>query len=550
MPVRRLHNFVYCERLFYFQWVENIFEENADVAAGKNLHRNVDKVTRIKDEKADELQEAYGNKNIKSLFLESEKFGISGVIDLVELTDGTATIVDYKKGAPLTNSVGEKVPKSADAIQVIAYALLAKEVNIDVQSAEIYYAEEKRRVIVSLNEKAFSRCQELIAKAMEVAKKDIPPPPLSNDVRCDFCSAYPICLPNESNYWNKGEEVTTKIKVAPRPSSSDGEILILRNPKAKLAKRGGCFVVFLEGEKVSELPIMQTRGVYVYGTPQISTQALHQCFDSQISVSYFSLGGKFIGVSNGLNTTGVQARIGQYEIFKDTKKSIRLARESIRSKIHNQRVMLMRNGNPSKLDINELARLREKCLDVEDEKILLGLEGAAAKIYFSNFNSMMKGDVSSFDFIGRNRRPPRDPVNALLSMGYSMLSKELLGVCISVGLDPYLGFFHKPKFGRAALALDLMEEFRPLVADSNVISLINRKELNPGDFIKSSRGTFLKKEGLRTFWESYFRRLDTEVKHPEFGYKMSYRRMFEVQARQLWRVVRGEAKKYTGFTTR
>lgn len=163
---------------------------------------------------------------------------------------------------------------------------------------------------------------------------------------------------------------------------------------------------------------------------------------------------------------------------------------------------------------------------------------------------MLKDQPWSFDFAGRNRRPPRDPVNAMLSLGYSMLAKELTGVCHTVGLDPFLGFYHQPRYGRPALALDLMEEFRPLIADSVAISLINRGEIADGDFIRSTRGCALNDQGRRRFWEAWFRRLDTEVSHPEFGYKMSYRRMLEVQTRQLWRVVRGEAPRYHAFTTR
>jgi CRISPR-associated protein Cas1 len=131
-----------------------------------------------------------------------------------------------------------------------------------------------------------------------------------------------------------------------------------------------------------------------------------------------------------------------------------------------------------------------------------------------------------------------------------MLAKELTGVCHSVGLDPFLGFMHQPRYGRPALSLDLMEEFRPLIADSVAISLINRAELGPDDFIRSASGTFLNDRGRKPFWEAWFRRLDTEVSHPEFSYKMAYRRMLEVQARQLWRFVRGEALTYHGFVTR
>ena len=131
-----------------------------------------------------------------------------------------------------------------------------------------------------------------------------------------------------------------------------------------------------------------------------------------------------------------------------------------------------------------------------------------------------------------------------------MLAKELTGICHSVGLDPFIGFFHQPRYGRPALALDLMEEFRPLIADSVAISLLNRHELDEKDFIFSSKGVFLNQQGRRAFWEAYFRRMDTLVSHPQFEYKMPYRRMLEVQARQLWRYLRGEAKTYCVFTTR
>ncbi len=253
----------------------------------------------------------------------------------------------------------------------------------------------------------------------------------------------------------------------------------------------------------------------------------------------------------GLPASGVDARRGQYRLFELAGIRLRLAREAIRAKIHNQRVMLMRNGDVPERVLQLLAAFRDQTGRARDLTELLGIEGTAAALYFAQFASMLKrADELKFDFQGRNRRPPRDPVNALLSLGYSILAKELTGVCHAVGLDPFLGFLHQPRYGRPALALDLMEEFRPLTADSVAISLINRGELGPEDFIRGASGTFLNEAGRRRFWEAWFRRLDTEVSHPEFGYKMAYRRMFEVQARQLWRFLRGEAAGYHGFTTR
>lgn len=175
----------------------------------------------------------------------------------------------------------------------------------------------------------------------------------------------------------------------------------------------------------------------------------------------------------------------------------------------------------------------------------------AANLYFANFQSMIKGTAfEQFQFDGRNRRPPKDPINCLLSLAYSILSKELTGFLSAVGLDPYLGFMHQPRYGRPALALDMMEEFRPLVADSVVISLINRGEITPSDFAFTSQGVLLKDDGRRAFWNAWARRLDSEITHPQFSYKISYRRTFDVQCRQLWRFCRGDAKRYYGIITR
>jgi CRISPR-associated protein Cas1 len=183
---------------------------------------------------------------------------------------------------------------------------------------------------------------------------------------------------------------------------------------------------------------------------------------------------------------------------------------------------------------------------------LLGIEGQAARFYFEHFNGCLKASDATgcFDFEGRNRRPPRDPVNALLSLAYAMLAKDLAVVANAVGFDPMYGFFHQPRFGRPALALDLMEEFRPLIADSTVLFLINNKVVRPEDFIIHNGSCALTDGGRAKFFTAYERRKDTLVTHPIFGYRLSYQRMLEVQARLLARVIQNELPAYPGFTTR
>lgn len=180
------------------------------------------------------------------------------------------------------------------------------------------------------------------------------------------------------------------------------------------------------------------------------------------------------------------------------------------------------------------------------------MEGAAAREYFSRFATMFKqtGEQPAFDFTTRNRRPPKDPVNALLSFLYSMLTKEMLVTLIGIGFDPYLGFYHQPRYGRPALALDLMEEFRPIVADSVVINLINTGEIRAKDFITRLTGCALTDSGRKRVIEAFERRLNTTIAHPIFGYTVSYRRIFEIQARLLARFLTGEISEYPSFITR
>jgi len=223
------------------------------------------------------------------------------------------------------------------------------------------------------------------------------------------------------------------------------------------------------------------------------------------------------------------------------------ARRMINGKIRNSRTLLMRNSrNRSDAVIESLRRLADDALRCERIESLLGVEGTAARLYFGQLSTMLRTDFG-FDFDGRNRRPPRDPVNCLLSYLYSLLVKDLTAVTYGVGFDPYIGFLHKPRFGRPALALDLAEEFRPIVGDSVVISMINNGEIKPNDFGTRALGVSLTEDGRRAAIRAYERRLDTEVTHPTFGYKVTYRRVMEVQTRVLAAYVMREVPNYTSL---
>jgi CRISPR-associated protein Cas1 len=275
------------------------------------------------------------------------------------------------------------------------------------------------------------------------------------------------------------------------------------------------------------------------------------------------MGGWFYGVTHGLGVRNIYLRREQFRLADVPSFCLRLARLLVAGKIRNHRTMLQRNH----IEPPAGAIAFMKCMIGEAERAsstesLLGVEGNAARIYFENFSGMIKSgddDVGSqpsaapefnFDFTKRNRRPPRDAVNALLSFAYSVLAKDLTIVCHAVGFDPFLGFYHQPRFGRAALALDLMEPFRPLIADSAVLSAINTRMVTPGDFVRTGDAVALKADGRKAFFRAYEQRMDTLVTHPIFGYRVNYRRLLEIQARLLARVLTGEIAEYPVFVTR
>jgi CRISPR-associated protein Cas1 len=232
-----------------------------------------------------------------------------------------------------------------------------------------------------------------------------------------------------------------------------------------------------------------------------------------------------------------------------------IASRMVEGKIKNSRVLLRRNTRDRPEErLRSLRELATKARDAESVASLLGIEGAAARLYFEAFPTMLSGRLDlpgrPFAFDGRNRRPPLDAVNCLLSYLYSLLVKDLTVQTFAVGFDPYVGFYHRPRFGRPALALDLAEEFRPLIAESVVINLLNNGEVRPSHFVVRAGGVALTADGRRRVLAGYERRLTSEIRHPTFGYKISYRRMLDVQARLLGAYIMGEIPEYVPLTTR
>lgn len=282
----------------------------------------------------------------------------------------------------------------------------------------------------------------------------------------------------------------------------------------------------------------------------ISTPAAVDLMQRGIPVLYFTRGGWFQGMSSGHTHKNVELRMRQFAWAAGCKRSLSIARSLIQGKIKNCRTQIRRNDPESPAEaLERLDRLSKDARNASSIEKLLGIEGAAAEVYFGRLNYLLKGD-QGFSFQNRNRRPPKDPVNAVLSYLYDVLAKDVFVSLLAVGFDPYLGFYHQPRYGRPALALDMMEEFRPVIADATAITLFNKGELSDKDFIKAGLGVSLTARGKKKVIAGYERSMEAEITHPLFGYTVSYRRILEVQARLLSRVISGEIKEYPAFYRR
>jgi CRISPR-associated protein Cas1 len=296
--------------------------------------------------------------------------------------------------------------------------------------------------------------------------------------------------------------------------------------------------------------LIDLAGASLFGNVQISSQAMRAILSRDMPVFFLSYGGWLDGYARSINDHSLDLRIAQQAVSADAERSLAVARTIVFGKVKNQRTMVRRGrGTAAKTALQSFSLLLHRIENATDAGELLGLEGLAAKQYFAEFAEML--DVATgFEVTGRNRRPPTDPVNAMLSFGYAMLTKESLAAVISVGFEPGLGIYHRARAGRPSLALDLMEEFRPLIVDSTVLSLVNTREIRSSHFDRRGRAIVLTTDGRRNLIRAIERRLRSTIVHPTFGYEVTYRRALNVQARLLARTLQGDIPAYLPFTTR
>jgi len=293
--------------------------------------------------------------------------------------------------------------------------------------------------------------------------------------------------------------------------------------------------------------------VVVSGDVTLTTPALHTLLGLGIEVCFLSMYGQFRGRLSPPVAKNALLRREQYRAHVDPLCAVEVAQACVKGKLENMRTMLMR-ANRSLQDAEitgatvALHRMIQQIPRTARVGSLLGIEGNGSAAYFAVFGKLLRGSMT---FTRRRRRPPLDPVNAMLSLGYTLLLQQVTAAIQIVGLDPYAGFLHQLRSGRPALALDLMEEFRPIIVDSVALDLVNHHILTEQDFqVELGGAVQLKQEARKTFYARFEERLQDEIQHPQFGYRTSYRRCLELQVRLLGKWLTGEIPSYLPFCVR
>ncbi|MBX9622594.1 MAG: CRISPR-associated endonuclease Cas1 [Gemmataceae bacterium] len=558
VPVRALNQVTYCERLYYLQYVDCVMPTNEHVEGGLFDHRRADDPALAgKPRKDGDATRTRGAR------VSSEALGLVGVLDQVEQKNGEQYPVETKHGSAPRDEDGKPTTWDNDAVQLCAQALLLEEqTGAPVARGFQFYAGTRERVEVRFTDDLRAKTLAAVARVRELEVLDAPPDPLPSELRhrCFGCSLAPVCLPDETLYQINRPASAAPAEAVTRviPTSDDGAVLYLQEPGSHVGVRSEHLVVKKDGQQIARVPIHAVRQVVVFGNVQVTTQALHTLVENEVPVAYLTGWGKFVGSLTGAGPKNVGLREAQYRRFAAPAECLLLAKAVVRAKLTNQRALLMRSlrGDDARGSDEPAARGLHDLLAgldrAETMDTVLGTEGQGAALYFGEFGRFLRRQPPGrgFDFATRNRRPPRDPVNALLSFAYAMLAKDCFSAVGTVGFDPYKGFFHQNRHGKPSLALDLMEEFRPVIADSVVLTLINNEMVTPDDFLVWRDACQLTDAGRKAFFAAYEARKATVVTHPVYGYKMSYARMLEVQARMLAAYVRGSVPGYAGFTVR
>jgi CRISPR-associated protein Cas1 len=539
LSVASLHALAYCERLFYLEEVERLRVADAAVYAGRRLHVEI---AREEDEV------------VERLTFESGKLGLRGAVDVLRSRSGELVPYEHKRGRS-AGTPGAREAWRTDRIQIGAYAMLIEAAHErTVSEGRVRYHADNVTIRVSIDDGLRQEVQNAIDRARVLRETIERPPVTDNDRLCTKCSLAPVCLPEEARFGASGHNDGDLVRLLPQ--HPDGQTLHVIEAGAVVGRSGNQLVV--RGRELADeyIPIAEIGQVVLHGYAQITTQALQMCAERSIGVHWLTFGGSAIG-SLAPSAASAQRQLRQFAALSDAARALELARRLVVAKLETQLRYVLRStqGKRSHAIDAICDRIRDalrRGSDANGADSLLGHEGTGAAAYFEAFPQLLSPELGDeFRFEGRNRQPPRDRVNAILSFGYGMLYREVLQAIIAVGLHPSIGFYHRPRTSSHPLALDLMELFRVPIVDMSVIPAINRRTFDATtDFQVFPGRVLLSESGRKKVIEVIERRKADTWRHSVVGYSLSYARLVELEVRLLEKEWMGEGGLFAKFRLR
>jgi CRISPR-associated protein Cas1 len=539
LSVASLHALAYCERLFFLEEVERIRVADACVFAGRRLHVELAK---------DDAEGAW-----EKVTLESDALGICGTVDVLRRRDGLIVPYEHKRGRA-AGKRGAYEAWETDRIQVAAYTLLVEEaLGQAIDEARVRYHATKVTVRVPVDDALRAKVHAVVERA-RVLRDTVDRPPVNDNERlCGRCSLAPVCLPEEARLAADADFRPIRLL----PQHADRQTVHVFESRARVGRASQEIVVSIPDESPKRFPVGEVGSVVLHGFAQITSQALRLCADEDVAVHWMTLGGGLIG-SLAPSALSAQRHLRQFAALSDTARSLGLARRLVRAKVSGQLRFLLRatreqpRGERVERALRDLRHSMRLIAQADNAQTLLGFEGIAAREYFGALPDLLGEDLDArLRFDGRNRRPPADRFNALLSFGYGMLYRQVVAAIVAVGLHPGLGFYHRPRSSAQPLGLDLMEMFRVPIVDMAVLGAINRRTFDADDdFAETPGRVLLNERGRSKLVDAVERRLQDEWRHDVVGYSLSYARIVELEVRLLEKEWLGEGGLFARFRIR
>ncbi len=538
LPISAVSEILYCPKNFWLRMADHADDANAPLVRGS-----------LADEARGQAP-AYregGVRQQRQADVTSVTLGITGKVDIVEEAGGVWP-VEYKSGRDRHGRWEE--------VQLCAYGMALEEtLAVAVPCGYLYHAASGRRRKVEFSQELRQLVADTVIRARELLSRSEPPEGVA-DARCSGCALFMRCMP-----WLQEGGHVTEDPARVLGERAEGQSLVVDRPGAWLRKEGERFLVSADHERLAEVSAHKVDSVTLVGAVTASTAAVRLAWDQGIIVHHLSPTGVYLGAYVPGSASGVAVRRMQSRVADDPARAQSVACAIVRGKLHNQKTLLTRWARESDAQTAQelraasqvIAQTRKGLDRCRDGDELRGLEGFAARTYFAGVRARLRAAelAEEVRFEHRNRRPPRDPVNATLSFGYALLLRDCVSACHVAGLDPYIGLFHADAWSRPSMALDLCEEFRPVLVDRLVVALFLRRILKPlRDFTEVPGGWHLTGPGRSAFYAAYDAQRRQTLAHPLFGFSASYRRCVEIQARLLAKTVLGEEPVYRPFLLR